>query len=300
MKPHQESAGSGRASQLRGREAGNILPLVLIILTLGGLAVPPLLANASASLKAQSVAKGRVLELYAADSGFQDALYRIGNGLVSSETTYSVDNEAPFGVPDAINGKEVEVSVVPRWVLEGLEDSANGTTPHNDWVVVERLLDPNTYEVSATYDGSAGVMKLDRVGAFLPQDYQYQPGTTRGTMTSRDPNNVIILNGGTAYKWDFRPPINFPPGQVTTKTLIFDFVPSIPEPLPSWFGDFSWVRAIRNDIYLSWNSSVTSWRITSRAVDPATGAALTEVRSNVTMKGDSVLPNSWALDTFSN
>jgi len=284
-----------------GGESGQALPLVLILLLLGSLMLPPLLAYTSGALKAASAVEARMLELYAADSGIEDAVYKLMNGGVS-ESTYFLDNEVPLGVPDIINGTQVEVTTASRWLLEGLEDTANGATPHQEWAVAGRLVGPNTYAISATYDGSAGIMRVNRIGAWLPRPYEYMPDSTYGDLSSPgdEPDEVFSISGGTALKWDLKPPATFPMGLATTKWFYFEIRPSIPAGrVPEWLGDFAWITTTRQDIAMAWDPDATKWRVTARAIDPSTGSVLTEVRCTVNQKDDEVALASWEVQVFS-
>src|SRR3972149_8870243 len=159
----QDNSVKVGGTTMRKKEAGQALPLVLILLLFGGLTVPPLLAYISTALKSGSAVERRVQELYAADSGIEDAVYKIDSG-TAADMTYYVDNQSPLGTPDIINGKQVQVTIQKRWVLEGLEDIKNGTMPHAEWTVGSRPISGDTYAVDATYDGSAGGMKGGRGG----------------------------------------------------------------------------------------------------------------------------------------
>ncbi len=56
-------------------QKGQVLPIVLILLVIGGLLVVPTLQYASTSLKGHQVTEMKAQELYAADSGVEDAIY---------------------------------------------------------------------------------------------------------------------------------------------------------------------------------------------------------------------------------
>ena len=60
-------------------ERGQALPLVLILLLLGGLIIAPLLAFMSTGLIAGQAYEERMSELYAADAGIEDAIWKITN-----------------------------------------------------------------------------------------------------------------------------------------------------------------------------------------------------------------------------
>ena len=310
------NSGKGEGHPVRRKEAGQVLTLVLILLLFGGLLAAPLLAYMHTAIKSGSDVEGRVLELYAADSGFEDALLKISRG-ANTEAVYPVDNEPPFLIPDVINGKWVQVTMEPKWMMEGIESDHNGTMPHAAWVVAGRLLEGGTsYEVTATFDGrpptgGSGNVRVDRVGVYLPAPYkctgqgnkcvQTYVGSDKFTHNNDAADILMTIDNGTAYIWEFDgkgsnpDPVLFPEGQLTTKKLTFTFSPST---LGGWIGDFSWARTKRTDIYLAWSPDVYRWRVSAKAVDPATGLdlteeidpatglVLTEVRGNLNVKGE--------------
>jgi len=64
---------------LSKRESGQAFVLVLILLLIGGLMLTPLLGFVSTGLKASQLYEQKTDELYAADAGVEDALWRINN-----------------------------------------------------------------------------------------------------------------------------------------------------------------------------------------------------------------------------
>lgn len=85
-------------SKLIEGQKGQALPIVLVLLVLGGLVIAPTLRYASTSLKGHEVLERKGDELYAADSGIDYALFKLSNG----ETTI---NDYP------LNGKTVSVNI---------------------------------------------------------------------------------------------------------------------------------------------------------------------------------------------
>jgi len=82
---------------IKGQE-GQVLPIVLILLVIGGLLIVPTLNYVSTSLKGHEVVERKGEELYAADSGVEYALIKLSNG----ETTLN-DYQ--------LNGKTVSVTI---------------------------------------------------------------------------------------------------------------------------------------------------------------------------------------------
>lgn len=94
---------------LRGYEKGQVLVLALVLLLLGGLIIAPLLGYMSTGLKAGQVHEKKMAELYAADAGIEDAIWKIKEdapGLPKSldddDLSYSIAN---------VNDKVVAVNI---------------------------------------------------------------------------------------------------------------------------------------------------------------------------------------------
>jgi len=92
--------------RLIGGEKGQALVLALIILALGGLIIGPLLAYINTGLTAGGVYERKAGELYAADAGVEDAIWKIQNNIGLCEgsptTTYNISD---------VNGKSVGVTI---------------------------------------------------------------------------------------------------------------------------------------------------------------------------------------------
>jgi len=87
-------------------ERGQAMVLALILLLIGGLICAPLLAHMGTGLIAGEVYESRAAELYAADAGVEDAIWKIqhdiGLCLGSPSTTYPMTD---------VNGKSVDVTI---------------------------------------------------------------------------------------------------------------------------------------------------------------------------------------------
>ena len=88
-------------------EKGAAMVLVLILLIIGGLIAAPLLGHMGSGILAGEVHERRTAELYAADAGVEDAIWRLPElGLCPNQSTN-------YTIPD-INGKKVEIFITNR------------------------------------------------------------------------------------------------------------------------------------------------------------------------------------------
>ena len=273
-------------TKLIKNENGLVLPLVLMLVGVGGLTIAALLTYVSTGLNVGRAQEERLAELYAADAGIEDGLWRIKNDEVLLDP-YDYEAEFTYTLPVGINEKEVVVTIKRIWFLDGLESDANGKMPHQELMVAGLIIDEEAgeYQVGLTYDGSKGNLKVERVGVWLPLGFNYVANSSSGITTE----NPTIFNwrSGKALEWDFQPPVNFedlptspeppPPGGFTPasefpikRILTFSFSPAR-QPK----GSFSWIRTNRSDIYLSWDTDCELYRITAAAADADTGKQTT-------------------------
>ena len=121
-------------------QKGQALPVVLILLVIGGLLIVPTLRYASTSLKAHQVVESKALELYAADSGIEEALHWLIHGKdTSGPWTWVEDEESGSGSGSRetynLNGKDVDIDVertaemdVHYYRITSAASSADGST----------------------------------------------------------------------------------------------------------------------------------------------------------------------------
>lgn len=98
-------------------EKGSVLPLVLVLLVVGGLILTPLLGLMSTGLVSGQVYERKTDELYAADAGVEDAIWKVQHQVegVPVPTCDDPDPEPwPYNMTDdtnKVNGKDVEVTI---------------------------------------------------------------------------------------------------------------------------------------------------------------------------------------------
>jgi len=121
-------------------ENGAAMILALILLLIGGLIAAPLLAYMGTGLLAGRVYEGRTAELYAADAGVEDAMWKIqheAGGLPCNPSSppkiYNID----------VNDKSVEVSIEYKLIDEQVyyKITSVGTTDSNSHTTVESYVE---------------------------------------------------------------------------------------------------------------------------------------------------------------
>jgi hypothetical protein len=99
-------------------EKGQALVLVLILLLVGGLISGPLLSYMGAGLNTGQVYERRTDELYAADAGVEDAVWKIQNSDGYLPCSPSSPPRA-YNITD-VNGKSVEVTITSEYSVEDI------------------------------------------------------------------------------------------------------------------------------------------------------------------------------------
>lgn len=161
-------------------QGGQALPMVLILLVLGGLLIVPMLSFMTTNLNANRIIESKTEGIYAADAGIQDALWKLGNGVEpfpGSDTSYNLTED---GVnPVLINGMTVTIEKV------ALDEVAGG----------------GLYTVRSTARLDGQVKAVITAQAVAGSDYHwlFEHAITAGGDVNTSPNDTIyggILCGG--------------------------------------------------------------------------------------------------------
>src|SRR4030042_1348428 len=117
-------------------EAGQVLPMALVLLVLGGLLVVPMLSLMTTNLNANRIIEEETSGIYAADAGIQDALWKLGDGvdLFENGDSYVLTEN---GTPVTINGMTVtiEKEKPTQQMVDGDLYTVRSTAYLNDKVV---------------------------------------------------------------------------------------------------------------------------------------------------------------------
>lgn len=148
-------------------EKGNVLILVLVLLVVGGLILAPLLGLMTTGLVAGQVYEKKTDELYAADAGVEDAIWKIQHP-VETELPYECGDPPwsyDYEISD-INGKHVQVHI--DYLGEGTHRITSiATTDDGGNTAVEAYLAVSYVDFSALLDNA--IISYDTV--------TIQPGT---------------------------------------------------------------------------------------------------------------------------
>ncbi len=180
--------------KLHKKESGQAFILVLILLVLGGLIIAPLLGFMSTGLIAGQANEKRMAEVYAADAGIEDAIYKI----IKDDTLLPEDEDDSYTytLTDPVNGETVDVTITKLSLLQGIlsEDEYKLNQPHENWITFSppSVIDSGEgyleYEgtINFLYDPPTGSRTIQSVGAF----FSPLPG---------DPNDEDLIEGPYGY-----------------------------------------------------------------------------------------------------
>jgi len=148
-------------------EKGAAMVVALILLLVGGLVSAPLLAHMGTGLIAGEVYEKNTAELYAADAGVEDAIWKIQH----KEVVLCPNQSTNYTIPD-VNGKSVDVTITLKYEDESgliylVESTATGDGSGTE---IEAYIDGTI--VSANFSGI-----LENV-ITSPCDYVLQGPTT--------------------------------------------------------------------------------------------------------------------------
>jgi Flp pilus assembly pilin Flp len=267
-------------------EKGQALVIVTLLMLLSALVIAPMLSHVSTGLKTgKEVYEERTYGQYAADSGVEDALFKLQtnypllpeewDGAWLSNDVY--DTPYAYSLDSPVNGNNIDVTIEPQWVLTDLESPPENMMPHADLMIVGHTVgeeDGNSiYQIAINYNESIGLLTFEKLGIWLPNGYDYVPGSCT---LEEDPHShyycvptVTEHHGGNAVVWTFDPPkpkFGDLPGEGDTRIITLKYTPT---GFPN--AAFSWVMASRTDIYLSWDLGLKYYKITSNATDVDTG-----------------------------
>jgi hypothetical protein len=301
--------------KLRKDEAGYALIWVLVVLIVGSIILVPLLLLMTAGLTSSHHHEERMLGFYSADAGIEDAAYKIQYN--DPGLPQNAGGSWEYTIED-VNGYQVDVTIENHWILIDLEDDSHGTMPHSELVVVGTIEEDGTYQIEMTYDGSVGQLKVNRIGAWLPEGYSYVEDSSSGVVTHpKIPDNPTQsdFRGGTTLIWDFSGNVKFedmpPPGGgepgsaefPIKRILTFGYTPESPWPK----GGFSWIRTNRLDIYVSWDVASGTYKVSATAGETTIeaylgrakpGDRISEVMASEILSFSEAMPRLPALPIF--
>jgi len=266
-------------------EKGGVIMLVMVLLVVGGLVLTPLLGLMTTGLLSGQVYEKKTDELYAADAGVDDALWRIKNvGLAACFGDYSeydyVDSWT-YPLDENVNDKDVLVTIQNVWMPKDIPapdaDTAKQIIEEAKLAIMGYVSDPGTsrYEIKISYDqgcGGPGNATVQTIGVWLPAGFQYVMGSSDLEKATGKPYyctaSVVSYKGNRAVLWT---PVSTVALKSFAKSFTFQYS-AAPNDVPG--AAVSWIK-IDAAPYFTWDADVHVYDISSTATDPDTGSQTT-------------------------
>lgn len=290
----------------RTGEAGQALILVLVLLTLVILFVPALLGFISTGAATGRVYDKKTAELYAADTGVQDAEWQVkSNNIINFQkpdytpvpdtnqkyNPYDFTTSWSYDLPQPINSQQVNVKIKNVWIPIDIavpdESQASTIIDAGKLIVTGGISAASTYQIKISYSHETGEdLGVQTVGIWLPAGFTYLVGSSN---LEQDVNanfySVPVLSnydGGQAVVWNFSsypfagdashspfPGVD-PAADPMMSSITFQFTSPQPGQSPD---AVSWITTNGvSDIPFSWDANTKILRIDSTA-----GATVAEV-----------------------
>jgi hypothetical protein len=252
-------------------EAGQALILVLIFLTLGSLTLVPTLTHISTALKTGEVYEQNTNELYTADAGIEDSLWRIKYDFMGTDySPYDFETAYPYQTAD-LNGMVADFTIMNVWFPSNVnlvDPYASGyidMTPEEveEMMESEKLivsgsaLPGQPYRILIDFNPDAGDnLTIKSLGVWLPRDFTYTDNSCSlqvdGAIYEPDDITIAEAPGGNTILWSYDAPypyINqFPNYDSVDITFNFTFEYTPPAAHPGWLpAAIAWVTTEMHD-----------------------------------------------------
>ncbi len=271
-------------------QKGQALILVLLLLAIGSLIITPTLSFMRTGTQAGRVYEQKDCEIYAADAGVEDAMWRIryesiGDVLGSSYTPYDYFSAYPYPYNLFVNGQNVSVTIRNFW-LPTTRPAPNATQARTI-IEDEKLMivgypdaAESTYAIKIVYYYQGADVSVRKLGIWLSSGFEYTEYSGSCSLQGLgfySAPTISFDRGGCVVVWNFTSNPNlrtaFPGGTNSTTpgiptVKIFTFKYSGPQgQIPELVG--SWVETSANvpgtNYNYSWDDSIRLYKIVSRA-----------------------------------
>jgi hypothetical protein len=271
-------------------EKGQALPMVLILMAVGGLIVAPLLSYTSSGLKVGKAYEKMADEYYAADAGIEDGLWQIKYNnleeLFSDYQRYRFNHEYPYPIsyPVRVNDIDAEVRIENIWIPKDIaapdNDEAEALIGAGKLIIVGGIPAELTQQVKIYYYKGATdpALLVNEIGVWLPPGISYNAEdecTLETWLTDNKKEyyrNITPHQGGQAVVWTLAAPLPFTelPGVIysdTPMTSVFTFKFILDDPESERVPEaVSWITTSGvTDIPYTWDANVRVFHINSVA-----------------------------------
>ena len=268
--------------KIHGQQSGQVLLFALVILLLSSIIVVPLTYFVNTNLNTTRVYGRNTREIYAADTGFQNAQWKILHDPTIVNDRLNNKYNQTYTYPSfTVNHNSVSIVINYLWLLSGIVNITNGSYPHNTWLGMTmggqaspsgNATTPGTFTISFAYNQSDN-KKIAEMGVWLPHGFNYVPGSASRTNfpANIDPLEPVITPayGGTSLVWNVKNDVgsfSFQNLNPPTATQQFWYLPGNATPT----GAAAWAENQSQDIGYTWDNAIWWYDITSTASDNTT------------------------------
>ena len=284
---------------IKEEAGGTVLIYALLMVCFGGLMVPPMLDFVDSGVGACQIYEEKTDEIYAADSGIEDALWRVKYGDLEAMfpdpayDMYDYYTSFDYTMDNQVNGCSVDVSIENKWIPKDITAPAKADArtiiETRKLIVTGNIPDTSSYQIRITYypEVADGELQVDSIGIWLPTGFTYVDGSSNLEEISVPLNNYHSVPtvsphcGGEAVVWDFSSvPFATLPGANPLDTPIiaditFDFNSTQAGVNPT---AMAWVETSGvNGIEFSWDADIKIFGITSIAGGATAEAHLAKI-----------------------
>ncbi len=276
--------------QITRGEKGQVLPAVLALLVLGGLAIVPSLNYAATSLNAGRIIGERVRGIYAADAGVEDALWSLENGVSPPQQLSENINQMEVAIQTEDKG--TKTLYLGELVESGAKSDYLDVSSNITWVEGNRY----KFEITVTLLIDQTV-HLETTGARLPVGYHYEDDSvTRSDGEAVcEPEITQDGQGADLLNWLWKewglPRPTLDKNDVEFKLTFYITGEGSQE------GHYAWVVADPTSIGLVGEITGASYGITATATRPGDGRTTAKIVAEVIMEAETTYIVSWQILT---
>jgi hypothetical protein len=277
-------------SRLIRGESGQAFLIVLVFLVLGSLTLVPTLVHIGTALKTGEIYEEKTKEMYAADSGIEDALWqikydRLGVLLGDSENyAYIFDSVCSYSLNDPINDFTTNVTIENIWLPSSANPYASPADAKavnecdltdnqtNRLVVTDTALDDQYFRIKIDYypaEDETNVLEISEIGIWIPHGFGYVgPSTLEEDPYYYSPPSITARPGGNAVVWSFSPAVEFddlPLLLPTSAEITFEYSANETGARPA---AVAWVvtsGALSSEMPMVWDIDTKIYKVTSTA-----------------------------------
>ncbi len=272
-----------------GEEKGQALMSVLAFLLISSLTLPPILSHISTSLETGRVYEDKTDQLYAADSGIEDALWQIKYDRLEPLFTnpdydiYDFGTTWSYCLTEPINNLTANISIRNIWIPSNVSPpsdpvEAREIIESNKLMVAGTATDESNYKIKVNFspgEGEEEALMVESLGIWLPLGFHYSGSCSLATVPGSEfySENVADYAGGESVVWEFSPPVAFTsfgadPGEmpmIAEITFQYTADEAGAEPVTiSWIETYG---AVTDTLPVTWDIDTRIYTITSVAGD---------------------------------